>query len=58
MFNKDELHLFVDDDIFFTRCVPNKHTQVISCLEWMSHVNIKAIVTRIAVKSISYFLSH
>jgi hypothetical protein len=59
MLNKDGLHLFVDDDILLTTlCVIEKHTQVISCLEYMSHVNMIAIGTRLVVKSNPYFLSH
>jgi len=59
MLVKGGLYLFVDDDIFLTLCcVIDNNTQVISCLEWMSHINMIAIVTRLVVKSIRYFPIH
>jgi len=53
MLNKDGLHLFINDGIFLTICcVLDNHTQIVSGLEWISHINMIAILSRIAVKSI------
>jgi hypothetical protein len=45
--------LIFNDGIFLTPCCAlDNRTRVISCLERMFHVNVMAIGTRIAVKSI------